>query len=271
MAIVGYAWLRPASAGSQFWQAVVDTPGPVLVAVGDVPNGPPRLPEDLSTPVPSAGPAQTLPLADAMTAARVVADLENRHKQVLIRRDSSLSFSDLRERAVVLIGAFNNQWSLRLTHPLRYSLMRIAAGVWRFCVPLSDSNGMSGKSNQHRSGYVESPDAEGWFIHFQDRRAHCRIVHLEPVRWQDGWPLVGDVKSGSTTGEPVRFGPMPDDAQPATSLRPQTSDDFSSAALGPQWEWNHNTDDAHCSLTDRRGYLRIIPLQAEKLLDGAIR
>lgn len=126
IAALGYRWLRPASADSLFWQQVVNTPGPVLLAVGDVPNGPPRLPDDqtnpLSTPVPSEGPAQTLPLADAMTAARVVAVLEGRHKQVLIRRESSISFSDLRERAVVLIGAFNNEWSLRLTHSLRYSL-----------------------------------------------------------------------------------------------------------------------------------------------------
>jgi hypothetical protein len=126
-AAAGYRWLRPPSADSLFWQQVVNTPGPVLLAVGDVPNGPPRLPDDqtnpsLSTPVPSAGPAQTLPLADAMTAARVVAVLEGRHKQVLIRRDSAISFSDLRERAVVLVGAFNNEWSLRLTHSLRYSL-----------------------------------------------------------------------------------------------------------------------------------------------------
>lgn len=126
-ALAAWWWLRPASADSLFWQQVVNTPGPVLLAVGDVPNGPPRLPDNqtnpsLSTPVPSAGPAQTLPLADAMTAAHVVAVLEGRHKQVLIRRDSSISFSDLREKAVVLIGAFNNEWSLRLTHSLRYSL-----------------------------------------------------------------------------------------------------------------------------------------------------
>jgi hypothetical protein len=41
---------------------------------------------------------------------------------VLIRRGSASSFSDLREGAVVLIGAFNNEWSLRLTRELRYSL-----------------------------------------------------------------------------------------------------------------------------------------------------
>jgi endonuclease/exonuclease/phosphatase family metal-dependent hydrolase len=57
-----------------------------------------------------------------MTIARVVGALEANQKKVLIRRESASSFSDLRQGAVVLIGAFNNEWSLRLTHPLRYSL-----------------------------------------------------------------------------------------------------------------------------------------------------
>jgi len=50
--------------------------------------------------------------------------------------------------------------------------------------------------------------------------------------------------------------------------RPQTSDDFNGAKLGPQWEWNHNPDDAHWSLSARPGYLRLIPTQADSLLDA---
>jgi hypothetical protein len=110
-----------------FWRPVLDTPGPVLVAVGDHPNGPPTLPaidgvSNAATPVPSSDSSQTVPFADTVTIARVVGALEARNKQVLIRRGSSSSFSDLREGAVVLIGAFNNEWSLRLTRQLRYSL-----------------------------------------------------------------------------------------------------------------------------------------------------
>jgi hypothetical protein len=63
-----------------------------------------------------------VPFADTVTIARVVGALEARNKMVVIRRGSSSSFSDLREGAVVLIGAFNNEWSLRLTRQLRYSL-----------------------------------------------------------------------------------------------------------------------------------------------------
>jgi hypothetical protein len=56
-----------------------------------------------------------------VTIAWVVGELEAHGKKVLIRRENSSSFSDLREGAVVLIGAFNNEWSLRLTHQLRYT------------------------------------------------------------------------------------------------------------------------------------------------------
>ena len=106
---------------------MIDTPGPVLVAIGDHPNGPPTLPAadgiaSAVTPVPSLDSSLTVPFGDTVTIARVVGALEARNKRVLIRRGSSSSFSDLREGAVVLIGAFNNEWSLRLTRQLRYSL-----------------------------------------------------------------------------------------------------------------------------------------------------
>ena len=49
---------------------------------------------------------------------------------------------------------------------------------------------------------------------------------------------------------------------------PQTSDDFNGPKLGPQWEWNHNPDDAHWSLSARPGYLRLIPMQADGILSA---
>jgi hypothetical protein len=52
----------------------------------------------------------------------VVGVLESNGKKVLIRRENASSFSDLREGPVVLIGAFNNEWSLRLTRQLRFTL-----------------------------------------------------------------------------------------------------------------------------------------------------
>jgi hypothetical protein len=125
--ILGYRWLSPTNAQDLFWRPVIDTPGSVLLAVGDVPTGPPTLSvptEDQEYPIPivQKTPSQIVPFGDAVTIARVVGTLESKGKNVIIRREDASTFSDLREGAVVLVGAFNNEWSLRLTRPLRYSL-----------------------------------------------------------------------------------------------------------------------------------------------------
>jgi beta-xylosidase len=122
-----------------------------------------------------------------------------------------------------------------------------------------------------QGGYVETPSGQGWFLHFQSRGAHGRIDHLEPVRWEDDWPIIGDAPAGATAGQPVATDPIPDHpGKPSTqhpqTQRPQTSDEFTASKLGPQWEWNHNPDDTHWSLTERRGYLRLKPGFAADLL-----
>lgn len=139
-------------------------------------------------------------------------------------------------------------------------------GPWEHRVVLTE--GSTAINGPHQGGYVETPDGQGWFVHFQERRAHGRIVHLEPVRWQGDWPIIGDVIPGKSAGEPVRFGPMPDDTHTTPSLRPQTSDEFSADQLGPQWEWNHNPDNTHWSLAARAGFLRLMPMQAADLLSA---
>jgi hypothetical protein len=144
----GYAWLHRANPEDLFWKPVLDTPGPVLVAVGDHPNGPPTMPVvdgsgNAMTPVPSSDSSQTVPFADTVTIAKVVGALEARNKQVLIRRGNESSFSDLRSGAVVLIGAFNNEWSLRLTRQLRFTL---ALDVDQHLIYIRDSKNPSSRS-----------------------------------------------------------------------------------------------------------------------------
>ena len=43
----------------------------------------------------------------------------------------------------------------------------------------------------HQGGYVELDSGESWFVHFQDKDAYGRIVHLQPVQWVNNWPLMG--------------------------------------------------------------------------------
>ncbi len=127
LAVGGYFWMHRGNGQDLFWKPVIDTPGSVLLALGNVPNGPPSAsaaPGDPAAPLPviHKTTATTVPFADAVTTARVLGILAAHGKKVLIRREGVSSFSELREGPVVLIGAFNNEWSLRLTRQLRYTL-----------------------------------------------------------------------------------------------------------------------------------------------------
>ncbi len=59
----------------------------------------------------------------------------------------------------------------------------------------------------HQGAWVDTPSGEDWFLHFQDKGAYGRIVHLQPLRWRsDGWPLIGEDPDGDGVGQPVQGG-----------------------------------------------------------------
>ena len=114
----------------------------------------------------------------------------------------------------------------------------------------------------HQGALVDAPDGSWWFYHFQETPVLGRVVHLQPARWQNDWPLMGVDYDGNGVGEPVLAWKKPISSQPATML--QTDDDFS-GTLGLQWQWNHNPVDSHWSLTDRKGWLTLKALPADSL------
>jgi len=115
----------------------------------------------------------------------------------------------------------------------------------------------------HQGGYVETPSGEGWFVHFNSTGAYGRIVHLQPVRWADDWPIMGEtVASADTVGQPVMQHAMPNVGHTYPPVSIATADEFASPQLGLQWEWNHNPVDTQWSLSARPGYLRLNALAA---------
>ena len=76
----------------------------------------------------------------------------------------------------------------------------------------------------HQGALVDTPQGTWWFYHFQETEALGRVVHLQPVEWKDGWPMIGTDIDGNGIGEPVMKWQKPL-SQSEPSL-PQTSDDF---------------------------------------------
>ncbi|MET9423482.1 family 43 glycosylhydrolase [Streptomyces sp. NPDC006540] len=86
----------------------------------------------------------------------------------------------------------------------------------------------------HQGGWVRTRYGEDWFLHFQDRGAYGRVVHLQPMQWDDdGWPVLGD------GGSPVLLHPKPDLPEQPRSA-PATDDGFPGGRFGRQWQWAAN-------------------------------
>ena len=117
--------------------------------------------------------------------------------------------------------------------------------------------GSTAVNGPHQGALVDTPDGEWWFYHFQSTPALGRVVHLQPARWKDDWPLIGVDIDGNGIGEPVGVWTKPNVTADVKPMLPQTSDDFGQERLGLQWQWCHNPNNACWSLTERKGWLTI--------------
>lgn len=112
----------------------------------------------------------------------------------------------------------------------------------------------------HQGGWVDTKSGEHWFIHFQDRDAYGRIVHLQPMEWVNDWPVMGKDTDGCGIGEPVEEYKKPDVGGVFCVQTPDTSDDFNNNVLGLQWQWNANPQEHWYTLKERKGFLRLYTL-----------
>ena len=100
------------------------------------------------------------------------------------------------------------------------------------------AEGRSGVNGPHQGAWIETAGGEHWFMHFQDKEAYGRVVHLQPMEWtEDGWPVIGEDKDGDGVGEPVRKYRKPDLASSGV-FQPAESDEFNGNELGLQWQWH---------------------------------
>ena len=119
-------------------------------------------------------------------------------------------------------------------------------GPWEGRLALQDKGVAQG-------GLIDTPDGK-WFAYlFRDFGSVGRIPYLVPVKWKDGWPVLGvDGKVPDNLDLPASKGIIPGIV---------ASDEFKrykgEPALPLVWQWNHNPDNKLWSVTQRKGYLRL--------------
>ena len=119
-------------------------------------------------------------------------------------------------------------------------------GPWEGRVALQDLGVAQG-------GLIDTPEGEWYAYLFRDFGAVGRIPYLVPVKWENGWPVLGENgKVPETLHLPASKGLIPGIV---------ASDEFTrkkgEPALPLVWQWNHNPDNRLWSVTERKGFLRL--------------
>lgn len=118
------------------------------------------------------------------------------------------------------------------------------------------AQGKTDINGPHQGGWVDNPAGESWFLHFQDKGAYGRVLHLNPMKWVNDWPVIGVDKDGDGCGDPVSRYRKPKTGKTYPIETPVESDEFDTRKLGLQWEWHANYQDVF-GFTTNMGYVRI--------------
>lgn len=118
------------------------------------------------------------------------------------------------------------------------------------------AQGKTDINGPHQGGWVDTPAGESWFLHFQDKGAYGRVLHLNPMKWVNDWPVIGVDRDGDGCGDPVSCYRKPKTDKTCPIETPVESDEFDTRKLGLQWEWHANYQDVF-GFTTNMGYARI--------------
>ena len=115
---------------------------------------------------------------------------------------------------------------------------------------------------------IDTPDGKWYAYLFKDNGAVGRIPYLVPVIWKDGWPVLGENGKAPMTLN------IPAGAQGVSGVSGiVASDEFDrkpgDPALPLAWQWNHNPDNDHWSITTRPGFLRLTTARVDSNVERA--
>jgi beta-xylosidase len=123
------------------------------------------------------------------------------------------------------------------------------------------AQGSSIVNGPHQGAWVQTAAGGDWFLHFQDKEAYGRIVHLQPMQWKNGWPVIGEDKDGDGTGDPVMKYKMPAGSAAASLSGIPDTDECNGARPGLQWQWHANPQEGWLFPYPGKGVLRMNAVQ----------
>jgi len=125
------AWIGP-TAFEQLWSPILSSPSPALICIGGgSASSNPSAAAPMTVGDFDHSPVRRMNVGDAMTLAGLTGVLQANGKQYrVLNRASATSFKDLQQGPFVLIGAMNNEWTLRLMNGLRFTFAGGPSGAY---------------------------------------------------------------------------------------------------------------------------------------------
>ncbi len=123
------------------------------------------------------------------------------------------------------------------------------------------AQGKTAINGPHQGAWVTTQTGEDWFLHFQDKGAYGRIVHLQPMMWKNDFPVIGADADGDGTGEPVMSFKKPNVGKTYSIITPPDSDEFNLPFPGLQWQWHANPQDKWAFPFPAKGVLQMSSVQ----------
>jgi len=121
--------------------------------------------------------------------------------------------------------------------------------------------GQSKINGPHQGAWVDTPNGQDWFYHFQDVDAGGRLVHLQPMKWEKDWPVMGIDTDKNGIGEPVLTYKKPEVGKIFPIETPAESDEFNDDKIGLQWQWSANENVVWSAKIPGKDYLRLFSIK----------
>lgn len=116
----------PESALDSFWRPVLVDPQPVLLCAARSPWSPSQ---PLATAQQDSSRAG-IAWADVVTLTRLALQVQSRKHPIELRREDRATFAELQQGSTILVGAFNDNWTMRLSDIGRYGFEHEGTKYW---------------------------------------------------------------------------------------------------------------------------------------------
>lgn len=113
----------------------------------------------------------------------------------------------------------------------------------------------------HQGAWVDTPNGEDWFYHFQDDDTYGRVVHMQPMKWEKDWPVMGIDADKNGIGEPVLTHKKPNIGKTYPKITPPETDEFDGENIGIQWQWSANPKIVWYAKLPGNDYLRLFSIK----------